>query len=140
MTGTIGPDGFCTRCQQVADWCECPPLPDEAAQDDADRDYAEVARLQPEPSGPGGSEPMTELGYARRLVAAHGDRLRYVPAWRRWLVWDGARWAHDSTGQAQRWMKSIARVQTAWAMAITDVPPRSGRPGAVRPRPPWRAR
>ena len=120
MTGTIGKDGFCSRCQQPADWCECPPLPDEAADDDAG-----VAGLQPEadpgdPGPPGVSEPLTELGYARRLVAAYGARLRYVPAWRRWLLWDGARWAHDSTGQAQRWMKSIARAQTAWAMAITD--------------------
>ena len=29
-------------------------------------------------------EPMTELGYARRLVEVFGGRLRYVPAWRRW--------------------------------------------------------
>ncbi len=25
MTGTIGKDGYCTRCQLVADWCECEP-------------------------------------------------------------------------------------------------------------------
>ena len=50
-------------------------------------------------------EPRTELGYARRLIHVYGDRLRYVPAWRRWLVWDGQRWAHDATGQAARWMK-----------------------------------
>ena len=45
-------------------------------------------------------EPRSELGYARRLVHAYGDRLRYVAAWRRWLVWDGKRWAIDGTGQA----------------------------------------
>jgi putative DNA primase/helicase len=65
-------------------------------------------------------EPKTELGYARRLVAVYGDRLRYVPAWRRWLVWDGQRWAHDATGQAARWMKAIARRLTADALAIED--------------------
>jgi putative DNA primase/helicase len=65
-------------------------------------------------------EPRTELGYAHRLIQAYGDRLRYVPAWRRWLVWDGKRWAHDSTGQAPRWMKSVARRVTADAMAIED--------------------
>ncbi|MGO8958701.1 MAG: DUF3631 domain-containing protein [Streptosporangiaceae bacterium] len=26
MTGSIGADGFCTRCQQPADWCQCPVL------------------------------------------------------------------------------------------------------------------
>ena len=65
---------------------------------------AEVAFLQleadPGDPGPGVSEPVTELGYARRLVKVYGARLRYVPAWRRWLLWDGTRWAHDSTGQA----------------------------------------
>jgi hypothetical protein len=34
-------------------------------------------------------EPRTELGYAHRLIHVYGDRLRYVPVWRRWLVWDG---------------------------------------------------
>jgi hypothetical protein len=44
-------------------------------------------------------EPATELGYARRLVCVYGDRLRYVPAWRRWLVWDGQRWAQTPPGR-----------------------------------------
>ena len=66
------------------------------------------------------NEPLTELGYARRLVHVYGDRLRYVPAWRWWLVWDGKRWAHDTTGQTSRWMKSIARLITADALAIAD--------------------
>jgi putative DNA primase/helicase len=65
-------------------------------------------------------EPWTELGYARRLIHVYGNRLRYVPAWRRWLVWDGQRWAHDATGQAQRWMKVIARRLTTGAMTIED--------------------
>jgi putative DNA primase/helicase len=64
------------------------------------------------------SEPKTELGYARRLIAVYGDRLRYVPAWNRWLVWDGQRWVHDSTGQAPRWMKVIARRLTTDALAM----------------------
>jgi putative DNA primase/helicase len=65
-------------------------------------------------------EPRSELGYARRLIHAYGDRLRYVAAWRRWLVWDGKRWAIDGTGQAARWMKSVARRLTSDALALTD--------------------
>lgn len=72
------------------------------------------------PGDPMPSEPLTELGYAHRLIEVFGDRLRYVPAWRRWLVWDGKRWAHDTTGQAARWMKSIARRVTADALAIQN--------------------
>jgi putative DNA primase/helicase len=62
----------------------------------------------------------SELGHAERLIAAYGDRLRYVPQWRRWLLWDGQRWAHDTTGQAARWAKAIARRVTADALDIDD--------------------
>lgn len=65
-------------------------------------------------------EPRTEYGYARRLIHVYGDELRYVPAWRQWLVWDGTRWCPDVTGQAARWMKVIARRITTDALAITD--------------------
>lgn len=65
-------------------------------------------------------EPHSEYGYARRLIAVYGDRLRYVPEWNRWLVWDGRRWAQDTTGQAHRWQKVIARRITTDAMAVTD--------------------
>lgn len=75
----------------------------------------EIADADPLPD-----EPWTELGYARRLVAVYGDALRYVPAWRRWLVWDERRWAPDATGQAARWQKAIARRLTGDALAITD--------------------
>ena len=76
---------------------------------------AQAAGADPMPG-----EPKTELGYARRLVREYGGRLRYVPEWRRWLVWDGRRWAHDATGQAQRWAKVIARRITTDALAIED--------------------
>jgi putative DNA primase/helicase len=72
------------------------------------------------PGDPMPGEPWTELGYAKRLVRAYGGRLRYVPAWRRWLVWDGQRWDRDESGQAARWMKTIARQITAGTQAIPD--------------------
>jgi putative DNA primase/helicase len=49
-----------------------------------------------------------DLANARRLVSAYGDRLRYVVPWRKWLCWDGARWAPDDTGQAVRYAKQVA--------------------------------
>ena len=107
----IDKDGYCTSCQQPADWCECPD--EETSQGvDAPADEPEDDPLR--------GEPWTDLGYARRLVRTYGGRLRYVPEWRRWLTWDGKRWAHDSTGQAHRWMKVIARGITTDAMAIAD--------------------
>lgn len=65
-------------------------------------------------------EPKTELGYAHRLIHVYGDRLRYVPAWRKWLVWNGSHWEKDDTGQANRWAKVIARRLTVDAMSIQD--------------------
>lgn len=38
----------------------------------------------------------TDLGNAERLHARHGRDLRWVPAWRSWLRWDGIRWARVS--------------------------------------------
>lgn len=35
---------------------------------------------------------LTDLGNARRLNKAHGQDLRWVRAWKKWLAWDGCRW------------------------------------------------
>jgi putative DNA primase/helicase len=77
----------------------------------ADLDQPDLA--DGEPCDPLPDEPMTELGYARRLIAVYGNRLRFVVAWNRWLIWDGKQWAVDTDGQAQRWMKVIARTLTS---------------------------
>ena len=37
----------------------------------------------------------TENELATRFVDRYCDRLRYVPQWRKWLVWDGRRWQLD---------------------------------------------
>lgn len=76
--------------------------------------FATVNELPP--TDPMPKEPASELGYARRLAYLHADWLRFVPAWRRWYCWDGQRWQHDVTGQAQGAMKSIARRVTASAL------------------------
>src|SRR5258708_39644725 len=53
-------------------------------------------------------------------MSVGGERRRDVPEWRGWLVWDGKRGAHDTTGQSARWMKAIARRITSGAQAIED--------------------
>jgi putative DNA primase/helicase len=68
---------------------------------------------EPRVADPLPDEPMTELGYARRLIEVYGSKLRFVVAWNRWLIWDGARWGPDTDGQVQRWMKVIARTVTS---------------------------
>jgi len=51
--------------------------------------------------------PRTELGNARRLVAVHGQDLRYCHQWDRWLVWDKTRWQLDNTGETIRRAKTV---------------------------------
>ncbi len=106
-------EATCAQCRGRPDSCGCDPLA--------------AAFGDPLPN-----EPMTELGYAHRLIAVFGGQLRYVPAWKRWLVWDGTRWAADSTGQAARWMKSVARRVTADALAEVDEQARKARVSLAR--------
>lgn len=65
-------------------------------------------------------EPNTDLGNARRLVAAHGRQMRYAPPWKKWLVWDGKRWARDITEQHHRWAKEVIRGLSESARRIDD--------------------
>ena len=40
-------------------------------------------------------------GNAERLIALYGADLKYCHAFKKWLVWDGMRWAVDDTDQAR---------------------------------------
>jgi len=45
---------------------------------------------------------LNDTGNADRLIAFRGTELRYCPAIRKWLVWDGRRWAVDDKGAIRR--------------------------------------
>jgi putative DNA primase/helicase len=45
------------------------------------------------------AEGQTDLANARRLVATHGNLIRYVSHWKSWICWDGKRWQRDAEGQ-----------------------------------------
>lgn len=69
--------------------------------DDHDVDDLDVAPVAP-------GDPEADLDNARRLAAKYGGRLRYVVPWKKWLRWDGRRWANDDTGQVVRYAKAVA--------------------------------
>jgi P4 family phage/plasmid primase-like protien len=50
---------------------------------------------------------LTDVGNARRLVAEHGEDLRYCKKWKSWLVWDGRRWARDDRDQVIEYAKAV---------------------------------
>jgi putative DNA primase/helicase len=43
-----------------------------------------------------------DLGNAQRLIAVHGNDLRYNHDFAKWLVWDGRRWRIDAAEQARK--------------------------------------
>jgi putative DNA primase/helicase len=103
-----------------------PPLPEA----EVEKIARSVARYAPSGIGGGGairsdsirtanhknaSFHLTDLGNAERLVAQHGRDLRYVHLWRRWLVWDGTRWAVDDAGEVER--RAIETVRSIYAEA-----------------------
>jgi P4 family phage/plasmid primase-like protien len=51
----------------------------------------------------------TDMGNGERLAALHGEDLRYVAAWGKWLVWDGRRYRPDDTGAVDRLAKDTVR-------------------------------
>ncbi|MDQ6607749.1 MAG: phage/plasmid primase, P4 family [Actinomycetota bacterium] len=51
---------------------------------------------------------LADAGNAERLVARHGQDLRYVPGLG-WLIWDKRRWSRDRTGALQRLAKLTAQ-------------------------------
>lgn len=64
--------------------------------------------------------PLTDTGNAERLVVRHGEDLRYVHLWGKWLVWDGQRWAIDETGEVERRAKTTVRAIPAEAEGIAE--------------------
>jgi len=58
---------------------------------------------------------LTDLGNARRLVARHGNDLRYCHPWRKWLVWDTKRWKIDDTAEVER--RAVKTVASIYAEA-----------------------
>lgn len=62
----------------------------------------------------------SDTGNAECLALLHGDALRYDHTRRVWLVWDGARWAKDENGAAQRAMVATVRQRYQAGVAIDD--------------------
>ncbi|MCA9109823.1 MAG: hypothetical protein KDA52_07740 [Planctomycetaceae bacterium] len=60
-------------------------------------------------------EGQTDLAHARRFVDIHGDKVRYCHPWKKWLIWDGCRWAVDDDGGVERLADTIA--DNVWEIA-----------------------
>jgi putative DNA primase/helicase len=67
-------------------------------------------------------QPLTDLGNARRLIARHGQDIRYVPERKAWIVWDGIKWRYDNDGQ-------IVRLATETVMSFRQETYKASDPG-----------
>ena len=55
----------------------------------------------------------TEDALALEFTRQHGEHLRYVAAWNRWLMWDGRRWDFDETVNVFDLARAICREAAA---------------------------
>jgi putative DNA primase/helicase len=65
-------------------------------------------------------EQRTDLGNARRLVARHGQNIRYCEVFKQWFIWDGRRWHKDDTGEIERLAKETLDQLLQEAIAAED--------------------
>lgn len=54
-------------------------------------------------------ETLNDAGNADRLIATFGNRLRYVPELRTWLVWHKGHWRYDRKGQIIELAKIVSK-------------------------------
>lgn len=55
---------------------------------------------------------LTDLGNEERFIAREAADIRFVPAWRKWLVWAEGRWAVDELSEVYR--KGVETVKSIW--------------------------
>jgi hypothetical protein len=62
----------------------------------------------------------TDLGNARRFVSRHGENIRFIPEWKKWIVWNGSRWEIDDDGAAMRLAKETVEAMYSEALGLAN--------------------
>jgi putative DNA primase/helicase len=52
---------------------------------------------------------LTDIGNAERLAHYYRDKILYCHVWKKWLVWDGIKWADDDSGYLKILAKKTVR-------------------------------
>ena len=81
-----------------------PPLSTE----EVERIAASVARYAPHPED-NIAATLTDTGNADRFARDWADVIRFVPEWKKWLIWDGMRWGPDDSGSVMELAKESTR-------------------------------
>jgi P4 family phage/plasmid primase-like protien len=72
----------------------------------------------------GSAFPLTETGDAEHFAYLNRDRVRYDHLRGRWLLFDGVRWAPQSSGEVDRLARDSVRARQMAAMKVRDDEPR----------------
>ena len=73
-------------------------------------------------------EALSDLGNARRFVQQHGEGLRHVALWGKWLFWDRAYFRVDETGHVRRLAaRTVQSIYTEAANAPDEFRKKIGR-------------
>src|ERR1700730_16619473 len=93
-------------------------------------DWSEVGNIPtPKPSALA-SYPGNDTERAERFVKLFADELRYVHAWKSWLIWDGYRWTFDVDGTVFRKAQELSPILVREALDIEDTDKRKKAVGA----------
>ncbi len=118
------PDRNGRKLKDTADWIGAGGTREELVDlVDAAPEWTATATVAPEPTAATGEPiglpvdaarlgapyPMTDLGNSERLVALHGDAIRWDVARKTWRIWDGRRWAADAALQVNALAAETAR-------------------------------
>lgn len=63
---------------------------------------------------------LTDVGNGKRLIARHGENLRYIDLWNKWLHWSERRWIIDNKRQVEAWMKESIQALAADSIEFAD--------------------
>lgn len=86
-----------------------------------DRQLRKIARSIATKAPAGIGENLTDLGNARRFIAQHHENVRSIIIQRAsWLIYGGARWEHDTTGEIDRLAKATVRSLYTEASHVGD--------------------
>lgn len=84
---------------------------------------SETSSLAPNVTNP---QTWNDAGNAERLIGRFGDDMRYVSAWKSWLVWVGDRWMPDDNGRVTQFAITTLREMYAYLPDIADSTSREG--------------
>jgi putative DNA primase/helicase len=77
------------------------------------------------------SYPLNDTERAQRFAKKYANELKYVQAWKKWLVWNGVRWVPDEDGAVFRKAQEIPTLLLKEAAEINDDDRRKKAAGAA---------